>query len=183
MGEKLLSGIPHARKLGIKVTQDPGLPLKKLGRCFFAMLLGLLNLVQNSRSAHPPADTAHLCTRRVLGLCCGAGMRGFPALSTASPARVRGCWVGATFSGLMFSWSSWSSVCCNASSAEPASRDAGPGAELPNITAPGVAAESAWGAWRRVLRPADPNKKRSSRSNPPQPGPACPLEITEFQVS
>lgn len=76
-------------------------------------------------------------TRRVLGLCCGAGPRGFPAFSTASAARVRGCWVGAAFSGLMFSWSSWSAVCCNVSSAEPASPAEGPGAELPNITVPG----------------------------------------------
>lgn len=145
------------------------------------MFLDLLNLVQNSRSALPPADIAHLFTRRVLGLCCGAGTRGFPAFSTASPARVRGCWAGAAFSGLMFSWSSWSAVCGNVSSDEPASRAAGPGSELPNITAPGVAAGSAYGAKQRVLRPADPAEKRSSRSQPPQPGPACSLGIAQFR--
>ena len=92
-------------------------------------------------SALPPEDIVHCFTRRVLGLW-GAGPREFPALSTASPARVRGCWAGAAFSGLTFSWSSWNAVCCNVT-AEPASRAAGPCAELPNITAPGGAAGSA----------------------------------------
>ena len=41
-------------------------------------------------------------TRHVLCLW-GAGPREFLALSTASPARVRSCWVGAYFSGLTFS--------------------------------------------------------------------------------
>lgn len=71
-----------------------------------------------------------LCTRRVLGLCGGAGACWFPAFSTASRARVRG-WAGEAFSGLMFSWSSWGAVCCKVSGAEPASR----AAEEPNITA------------------------------------------------
>lgn len=58
--------------------------------------------VQNPGSALPPEDIVHCFTRRVLGLW-GAGPRKFPALSTASPARVRSCWVGAYFSGLTFS--------------------------------------------------------------------------------
>lgn len=128
-----------------------------------------------------PADIVHLFTRRVLGLCCGAGTRWFPAFRTANPARVRGCWAGAAFSGLMFSWSSWSAVCCNVSSDEPASRASGPGSELPNITAPRVAAGSACGAKQRVLRPADPAEKRSSRSRPRQSGPACSLGIAQLR--
>lgn len=126
--------------------------------------------MQNSRLAHPPPDNNSF-TRRVLGLCCSAGPREFPAFSTASPARVRGCWAAAAFSGLMFSWSSWSAVCCNVSNAEPASRATGPGAELPNITAPGGATGSACGAKQRALRPAE---EHSCPTYPPQPGPACP---------
>lgn len=79
-----------------------------------------------------PSRTTLVFTRRVLGLCGGAGARWFPALRTASRARVRGCWAGDAFSGLMFSWSSWGAVCCKVSGAEPASR----AAEEPNIPAP-----------------------------------------------
>lgn len=127
--------------------------------------------MQNSRLAHPPPDNNSF-TRRVLGLCCSAGPREFPAFSTASPARVRGCWAAAAFSGLMFSWSSWSAVCCNVSNAEPASRATGPGAELPNITAPGGATGSACGAKQRALRPADPPRNTPAlptRHSPGQP--------------
>lgn len=145
---------PTLQKTRDQGTPDPGFPRKGQGMLSRHSPLPAKPL-QNSRSAHPPADTAHCFTRRVLGLCCGAGPREFPAFSTASPARVRDCWVGAAFSGLMFSWSSWSAVCCNVNSAEPASRAAGPGAELPNITAPGGAAGSACGAKQRALRPAD----------------------------
>lgn len=115
-----------------------------------------------------PGRTTLICTRRVLGLCGGAGACWFPAFSTASRARVRGCWAGEAFSGLMFSWSSWGAVCCKVSGAEPASR----AAEEPNITAarprrdPPAAPSSV-----HSLPPTGRAEERSPGGRPPQPGP------------
>lgn len=161
---------PTLQKPRDQGTPDLGLPRKAQGMLSRHSPLPT-KPVQNPRSALPPEDIAHCFTRRVLGLW-GAGPREFPAFSTASPARVRGCWAGAAFSGLTFSWSSWNAVCCNVS-AEPASRAAGPCAELPNITAPGGAAGSArrQAACTASRRPAE---EHSSRTRPPQPEPACP---------
>lgn len=119
----------------------------------------------NYRPTPTPADTAPLFTRRVLGLCGGGGPRWFPAFSTANPVRVRVCWAGDAFSGLMFSWSSWGSVCCNVSSAEPASR----AEEVPNITA-----RSVCGAKQRALGPADRPRPGALQPQPPAAARASP---------
>lgn len=130
------------------------------------------------RSAHRPPAVSHPFTRRVLGLSCTAGAREFPAFSTARAAWVRGCWAGSAVSGLMFSWSSWSAFCCSVSRAEPASRAAGFGAELPNIAAPCGGRRDQLPS-QAACTPPSRLRRRSRRGAlqpepPPQPGPVLP---------
>lgn len=126
--------------------------------------------VQNPRSALPPEDIVHCFTRRVLGLW-GAGPREFPALSTASPARVRGCWAGADFSGLTFSWSSSGTPTAATLAPNPPRGPQARCAELPNITAPGGAAGSArrQAACTESRTPAEEHSSVPARRSPSQP--------------
>lgn len=122
------------------------LPLES-SACFLALWAGKPKTASARPSDRPPRPF----TRRVLSLCCGAGPRTFPAFSTAC---ARGCWAGATFSGLTFSWSS-----CWESRAEPACL------ELPGIAAPVRIRrrQSVQGA-RRSRAARDPGGRRTEQA-------------------
>lgn len=118
-----------------------------------------------AQSSHRPSRPF---TRRVLSLCCGAGPLALPAFSTAC---ARGCWAGATLSGLTFSWSS----CGSESRAEPASRP--DCLELPGIAAAvGIRRRQSLHCARSSRAARDPGGRRAKQAlragGAPSPGAA-----------
>lgn len=89
----MLKGLFGTRNAG---TEDSSPTPLESSVCFLVLLATKPKTAPARPSYRPPRPF----TRRVLSFCCGAGPRTFPALSTAC---ARGCWAGATFSGLTFS--------------------------------------------------------------------------------